>query len=78
MHQVSTFKGMKHHVLASLYLPEVVALGSRFKRCSKFYSAKDRFSSFVKFRKTGLSKPTTELSLDHIDHYGYRIIHWIF
>ena len=64
----STFKGMKHHVLASLFLPEVSGPWLAFQTFARSFVPRKAGSFIRKVQKNWLSKPTTELSLDHIDH----------
>ena len=63
----STFKGMKHHVLASLFLPEVSGPWLAFQTFVRSFVPRKAGSFKRKVQKNWLSKPTTELSLDHID-----------
>ena len=64
----STFKGMKHHVLASLFLPEVSGPWLAFQTLARSFVPRKAGSFIRKVQKNWLGKPTTELSLDHIDH----------
>ena len=64
----STFKGMKHHVLASLFLPEVSGPWLAFQTFARSFVPRKAGSFIRKVQKNWLGKPTTELSLDHIDH----------
>lgn len=62
-----TFKGMKHHVLASLFLPEVSGPWLAIQTLARSFVPRKAGSFIRKVQKNWLGKPTTELSLDHID-----------
>ena len=63
-----TFKGMKHHFLASLLLPEVSGPWLTLQTLARSFVPQKAGSVTRKVLKKWLSKPSTELSLDHSDH----------
>ena len=63
----STFNGMKHHVLASLFLPEVSGPWLALQTLARSFVPRKTGSVIRKVKKNWLSKPTTELTLDSID-----------
>jgi len=62
-----TFKGMKHHGLASLLLPEVSGPWLTFQTLARSVAPRKAGSFFRKVRKNWIRKPFTELSLNSID-----------
>ncbi|WP_394233700.1 DUF2309 domain-containing protein [Niallia oryzisoli] len=62
-----TFKGMKHHVLASLVLPEISGPWLTFQTLARSFVPRKAGAAFRKANEKWLSKPNVELSLN-IDH----------
>ncbi|KAA9021038.1 DUF2309 domain-containing protein [Niallia endozanthoxylica] len=63
----STFKGMKHHVLASLMLPEVSGPWLTFQTLARSFIPRRAGAAFRRVQEKWLQKPAAELTLN-IDH----------
>ena len=62
-----TFKGMKHHMLASLMLPEVSGPWLTFQTLARSFIPRKTGSLFRKARANWLDQPSTELSLSNTE-----------
>ncbi len=63
----NTFKTMKHNLVSSMVLPEISGPWLSLQTLARSFVPRSAGRTFSKLYETWLHKPSTELSLDHMD-----------